>query len=1478
MNGNQRLAMRRLGRRTMTWKAAWFVLAAWLASAAGMLCPVAGAQAVSGTVNVGSFPYAMQLNPVTNKVYVADFTSNTSPNNVIVIDGATNSTTTITTGVGTVAVGVNPVTNKIYAANFNSNDVTVIDGATNSTTTVAVGSGPGGIAMNPVTNKIYVANFNSNDVTVIDGATNTTTTVAAGSEPSAVAVNPLTNKVYVTNNLSANVTVIDGATNSATTVSTGNDPVAVAVNPVTNKIYVANNLSASVTVIDGATNSTTTVSTGGNPDAVAINPLTNKIYVANNQTANVTVIDGATNSTITVATGEIPEAVAVNPLTNKIYVGCGNNSNIVVIDGATNTTTTIAGTQNQVRLLLNPVTNKVYGNNFAFVTVIDGAAITTTLVTIGTNPQSIAANLETNKIYVPNRDSNDVTVIDGATNATATVAAGAQPVAVAVNPVTNSIYIANNGDNTVTVIDGTTNTSTTVASGAAPVAVAVNPVTNKIYVANHNDNTVTVIDGITNSTTTVATGGQPAAVAVNPVTNKIYVASLGNSVTVIDGATNFTTTIPDGDGPAAIAVNPATNKIYVADSSINAFGNNTVTVIDGATNSTTTIPTGFDPPLAVDVNPITNKIYFANTFDTVTILDGATNTPTTITVGQQPVGMVVNPVTNKIYVANSGDITITVIDGPTNTIIATIPSGLGPSGGMAVNPVTDTVYTTTAGGTEGKVLVLQEQQAPPIPLQAAITPLPGNITGIFTPTLHFSDSGAFPPLAPPVQAMYMQIDTWQGPWTLATSEGNEQFTATLATPLQPGIHIAYAYADLQDITSANQGTSSTPFVSNITGYAFVVAPPSAGLSPTSLDFGQQPVNTTSPAQTETLTNANSPLDIGGSSVSGHFLESDNCPAQLAAGASCTISVMFAPVFGDQENTVTGAVTITDDNNGIIGNTDTIALTGVAVGPPLINKAFGAASIPLNGITSLTFTISNPNNNVALTGIAFSDTFPAGLIVSASPALNNSCGGTVTAAAGSSSISLSGAGIGANAICVVSVNVTGVAAGTKNDTSSAITSANGGTGATAFASLIVVAPPVIAESFTPNVIAPNTNATLTYTITSPSANTTTLTGVTFTDTLPANIVVASGGVTGTCGSGTITATAGSNNISLTGGTIPAAGSCTFSVNLTGSVVGNYSNSTGVVGSSNGGSGNNVSSNLSVQVADLTVASTHAGFFPHNSTDTYTLTVTNIGLGPTHGTVSVTDTLPNVPNPMTVADISGSGWNCNLATLTCTCNDVLPAAASYPPITVTVNVPANIQANVINTVTVAGGGETNTSNDTASDPTYIGAAVMITLQETGITVYDGQEGSVAFRLDTIPNPGPITFSCSGLPLGTSCGFSPGVVNQSTAQVTLTISSLGRVKQNSSLWNQKHTSRSFYTRLILPSFGLGMGMVFLGRRRPSKKAKLLFLASSLGLMILFSLAGCGGSATPYGTPGGTYPTTVTASGAPGQATARVTLTVLR
>ena len=48
---------------------------------------------------------------------------------------------------------VNPVTNKIYVTNYNSNSVSVIDGTTNTvTTTIAVGANPNGAAVNSITN------------------------------------------------------------------------------------------------------------------------------------------------------------------------------------------------------------------------------------------------------------------------------------------------------------------------------------------------------------------------------------------------------------------------------------------------------------------------------------------------------------------------------------------------------------------------------------------------------------------------------------------------------------------------------------------------------------------------------------------------------------------------------------------------------------------------------------------------------------------------------------------------------------------------------------------------------------------------------------------------------------------------------------------------------------------------------------------------------------------------------------------------------------------------------------------------------------------------------------------------------------------------------------------------------------------------------------------------------------------------------
>ena len=123
-------------------------------------------------------------------------------------------------------------------------------------------------------------------------------------------------------------------------------------------------------------------------------------------------------------------------------------------------------------------------------------------------------------------------------------------------------------------------------------------------------------------------------------------------------------------------------------------------------------------------------------------------------------------------------------------------------------------------------------------------------------------------------------------------------------------------------------------------------------------------------------------------------------------------------------------------------------------------------------------------------------------------------------------------------------------------------------------------------------------------------------------------------------------------------------------------------------------------------DLAITATHASNFTQGDTgDTYTVIVTNAGTVVSSGTVTVVDTLPA---GLTATNISGTGWTINLGTLTCTRTNSLAVGAAYPPITVTVSVAANAAATVTNTVTVSGGGDANSTNNTASDPTSINPA--------------------------------------------------------------------------------------------------------------------------------------------------------------------------
>jgi uncharacterized repeat protein (TIGR01451 family) len=418
------------------------------------------------------------------------------------------------------------------------------------------------------------------------------------------------------------------------------------------------------------------------------------------------------------------------------------------------------------------------------------------------------------------------------------------------------------------------------------------------------------------------------------------------------------------------------------------------------------------------------------------------------------------------------------------------------------------------------------------------------------------------------------------------------------------------------------------------------------------------------------------------------------------------------------------------------------------------------------------------------------------------------------------------------------------------------------------------PPTIVKSFSAATVGLNGSVTLTFTLTNPNPATD-LTGVSFSDDMPAGLLIANpDSLGGTCDTSVVTLSP--TNISLVGAVLLANTSCTLSIDVLAIAAGDQVNTTGAVTSVEGGTGGTATATVGVLVPDLTITKTHTGNFVRPQTGaTYTITVSNIGGAETSALITVNDTLPA---GLTATDLSGPNWICTLSPLQCTRGDVLFAGTSFEPITLTVNVAANAPSSVTNTATVSGGSEANTANDSASDVTQIDAALQMAAQTANLTVAAGNTTSTTLNVNYNGSLGAVTFACSGLPAASTCSFNPSsVTTAGTTPVTLTIATTVR----STAIPQPNGVPPQFT-MLLGLMGLAALALALGR---SKNPKIRLATASAGLALLL-LAGCGVSNTPapgptptpgpkgLGTPAGTSAVIVTASSASGGATATSTV----
>lgn len=340
---------------------------------------------------------------------------------------------------------------------------------------------------------------------------------------------------------------------------------------------------------------------------------------------------------------------------------------------------------------------------------------------------------------------------------------------------------------------------------------------------------------------------------------------------------------------------------------------------------------------------------------------------------------------------------------------------------------------------------------------------------------------------------------------------------------------------------------------------------------------------------------------------------------IPASSSCSIVVPVTATTAGAYVNSTGVVTTA---NTLPGNAASATLTVLA--PPAVAKGFSPGTILINGSSTMTVTLTNPNST-AITGATFTDTYPSGMknTTSASPA--TTCGGTVTAANGGSSLSLSGGTIPTSGSCTVTVNVTSASAGSYLNSTGNINTTNAGTGSAASATLTVVSAPTASKGFSPGVIPVSGASNMTITLI--NSNSSAITGVSFTDTYPSSNMqnTAASPSSNTCG-GSVTMINGGSSVALSGGSIPASSSCSIVVPVTAIAAGTYANSTGTISTANAGTIAAASATLIAMAPPTATKSFSPSSITTNGASTMTITFTNSNATAITG-VTFTDTYPS-----------------------------------------------------------------------------------------------------------------------------------------------------------------------------------------------------------------------------------------------------------
>ena len=361
--------------------------------------------------------------------------------------------------------------------------------------------------------------------------------------------------------------------------------------------------------------------------------------------------------------------------------------------------------------------------------------------------------------------------------------------------------------------------------------------------------------------------------------------------------------------------------------------------------------------------------------------------PETLAFGGQVVGT--SSPSQTVSLSNPGSAALTV-----SSILASGDFAVSSDCGSSVAPgaacTISVVFAPTAAGLRAGVVAVVDN-APGSPHVVALSGTGTAPVAALTPaSLAFGSLAVGVPSAPKTATL---ANTGDGPLTIASIVTTGDYAFASACPiapatLPPGGTCTIDVTFTATATGSRPGTlrvtdnaSGSPRTVNLTGTGAVVS-----VSPTSLAFGSVPLQTTSAAKTVTVNNstlASLPISsIAITTLASDYAQTNNCPATLASGATCVVTVTFRPtVAGSRAGQLRisyGASVV----NVALSGTGTFNLGVSPASLTFAKQALGTTS------AAKTVTLTNGTGSpISITGITSVDEFPV---------QSNTCGTSLAA--------------------------------------------------------------------------------------------------------------------------------------------------------------------------------------------------------------------------------------------------------------------------------------------------------------------------------------------------------------------------------------------------------------------------------------------------------------------------------------------------